>query len=347
MPMKNTAIWDAESGSSFFAYKRGLSAYRDVRDVLSQMALQMPPDPDKQAYFVIDNPKISTQGIIDEFESFREILRPAVALVLHIIITREGCIEYADTTDLSDADRKQVERHIATHDPADRVALPKASMKFEVFKCILLEWVENKAVMTNKQIADHAGCSYRTVAAVLELLGPAVARNQDRSFYLEYFPEDTLNHFMAAADKHRATIHYEDKSGEPVAAEVLMKRFAKLKPPHVALSGVIGAKHYNPDLDIVNAPRLDLIVHAPASAMADNSFIPHLDPALKESRTKYPAVAVHFLRRKHSNFNTDGNGLNWADPVECLLDLYEAGLGPQMSGFLSFIKISAERKANV
>ena len=100
------------------------------------------------------------------------------------------------------------------------------------------------------------------------------------------------------------------------------------------MGGVIGAKYYYPDLNMVSTPRLDLCVHAPKDHF-DLEFMKHLDPALKRSAATngHSRVALHFIRRKESFFTRDESGNFWADPVECLTDLYEAALDPQALEF--------------
>jgi hypothetical protein len=44
---------------------------------------------------------------------------------------------------------------------------------------------------------------------------------------------------------------------------------------------------------------------------------------------------IHALRRAESLFQPGEDGLPWADPVECLLDLHEARLESQALEFLN------------
>jgi hypothetical protein len=98
---------------------------------------------------------------------------------------------------------------------------------------------------------------------------------------------------------------------------------------------VLGAKHYFPDLDIVGTPRLDISLHA-RDPRVDLDFIEKLDPALQ--RVKDPlepaSVVVHNVYHANSLFVPREGGLQWADPVECLLDLHEARLEMQAVQFL-------------
>jgi hypothetical protein len=108
------------------------------------------------------------------------------------------------------------------------------------------------------------------------------------------------------------------------------------------VGGVLGAKHYYQNLDLVGIPQLDLTIHSTGSR-TDLTFVDQLDPALKsvEDSTAPVNLVIHFIRRHDSLFNKGPDGLNWADPVECLLDLNEARLEQQA---LEFAKSFADAR---
>jgi hypothetical protein len=85
----------------------------------------------------------------------------------------------------------------------------------------------------------------------------------------------------------------------------------------------------------VGDPRLDLSVHCPENRL-DLDFVKQLDPALNRSAdARQPAsLVIHVVRRADPLFEVDTTGVNWADPVECLLDLQEMHLEPQTLEFL-------------
>jgi hypothetical protein len=110
----------------------------------------------------------------------------------------------------------------------------------------------------------------------------------------------------------------------------------KLNSPGLAIGGVLGAKHYFPDLDLVGTPRLDLSLHGPGKHM-NLQFVERLDPALKRvADPLVPAnVVVHAVSHADPSFAPRDGGLAWADPVECLFDLHEARLDAQASQLLA------------
>ena len=119
-----------------------------------------------------------------------------------------------------------------------------------------------------------------------------------------------------------------------------------MERPNIAVGGVFGAKHYHPSLDLVGSPRLDLTIHSTGSR-ADLGFVERLDPALRkvEDPSEPANLVIHFLRRHDSLFDKGSDGLNWADPVECLLDLHEARLEPQALEFLNSFTTAKGRES--
>lgn len=142
--------------------------------------------------------------------------------------------------------------------------------------------------------------------------------------------------------------------GQPRSPQSLLRRLATLNRSDLAIGGIEGARHYKPDIDLIGLPRLDLLLHCPKGRI-DWSFIERLDPALEESgeRDAPATLVVHVLRRKESFFAPDDNikmsamprRLQWADPVECLLDLHEARLESQAKEMLDFLEQRVGPKA--
>jgi hypothetical protein len=72
----------------------------------------------------------------------------------------------------------------------------------------------------------------------------------------------------------------------------------------------------------------------------DLSFIERLDPALErvEDPLGRATVIVHAIHHAAPLFVPREGGLQWADPLECLLDLHEARLDAQATEFLEFLQ---------
>jgi hypothetical protein len=116
--------------------------------------------------------------------------------------------------------------------------------------------------------------------------------------------------------------------------ESLFSRLQRLHLEGVAIAGVLGARRRHPGLDLIGTPRLDLTLHV-RTRQPDLGFIRQLDPALRPARPEEPArLVIHLLRYPHRFSESDADGLLWADPVECLLDLHEMRLESQALDFL-------------
>jgi hypothetical protein len=211
-------------------------------------------------------------------------------------------------------------------------------LQSEVVRVLLHQWLAGSGPLTSAWLAETVGCSYRTVAAAIASLGPAITRSRDRSVELGSFPREAWRDLVATTRTARSTVLYADLSGQPRSVEYLAQKVQQLMRADIAVGGVIGALQYCPSLDIVGAPRLDVCVHAPLPAV-EPLPIEQLDPGLVESvDPRAPArLAVHFLRRRTSFFRDAGNGARWADPVECLLDLQEARLDMQAEQLLEHV----------
>ena len=206
-------------------------------------------------------------------------------------------------------------------------------------KILLHHLLTDGQFVTAEWLARTSGYTYPTVANVLQSLGSLIERGSDRRFRLRWFPHEELARLVALSDRARATARYADRSGQPRSPEAHLARLEKLNLSGLALGGVLGAKHYFPDLDLVGTPRLDLSQHA-RDHRIDLDFIEKLDPALQ--RVKDPlepaSVVVHVVSHANSLFVPREGGLQWADPVECLLDLHEAHLETQAAQFLAVLR---------
>jgi hypothetical protein len=203
----------------------------------------------------------------------------------------------------------------------------------------------NKGPMTVKWLAESTGYSYPTVASILKNLGSVIERQSDRRIGLNQFPTEAFSRLIVNSEIDRSAVCYTDYSKQPFSTEFYIRRLEKLNLPDLAIGGVLGARHYYPELDLVGTPRLDLSRHSSGES-SDLEFINKLDPALKPVDDPYqPAdVVVHFVRHKKSFFEPREGGLFWADPVECLLDLHELHLEAQATEFLNVLQ--SRRKTN-
>lgn len=344
IPMKKTRIGqthrsqmpDAVTDTAIVEVKHRMSAVRGLRDGLVQLAIMLADQPEKNGYLLLINPRLSLDRLKNETEAFKAVMRLDVAeRLLLVVVTDNRIVE--QPSGMSPPDVELLRRYMV-ESARTGLSLPSSGKQEEVFLVMLQQWITGRGPMTARWLEDAVGCNYRTVSATIDRLGPAVKRHSDRRVSLKYFPEQDWKRVLAVTSKVRSTAHYADASDQPRSFESLLRRLHQLARKDIAVGGVFGAKHYYPELDIVGAPRLDLCLHAPGS-QADLDFVKQLDPALEETRDHHqPArLAVHFLRRKEPLFDQEKDGYLWADPAECLLELFEARLDPQALGFQEFL----------
>jgi hypothetical protein len=216
-------------------------------------------------------------------------------------------------------------------------AKPRESF-YAILEVLLHQWLLGKGPMTSEWLMKTVGCSYPTVAAGLRRLESSLLRHSDRRVELRYFPRDEWARLLAVSDEFRSTTRFADSSGQPRSSpDFLVNRLKRLQRSDIAVGGVLGARHYQSDLDLVGTPRLDLSLHCRGKSV-DWNFVKELDPALRETKRRdEPApLVIHLVHRASSLFQSGEDRLQWADPVECLLDLHEGRLESQALEFVEF-----------
>lgn len=334
--------YDAQSRQALIEVKTGVSGMRDVRAKLAQLAGELADDRVRRAYLVLVEPRLSGSSIASEFERFRAAMRGDVAGRLYVVAAVAGEI-HALPSGVPAEDWQVVGRAIERAQDMGS-ALSQPDIQSEVIRVLLLQWVFDAGPVTPSWVQDTVGCAYRTVMNAVERLGPAVERGPSGSIQLRAFPVHAWPEIVVEAPRARSTMLFADRSGQPRSPESLLRRLEQIDRQDIAIGGVLGARHFLPDLDIVGAPRLDLTVHAP-TGVAEVDVADWLDPGLApaEPQGRPARVALHFLRRQKPFFDGGPNRLRWADPIECLLDLYEAGLDQQAGQFQHYMETPRRR----
>lgn len=326
---------DLVSENAVVEVKASLTAVRGMRDALISLAIKLLEN-SRRGYLLLLDPGLSNSFLEQELGKMKSALRPDLTGRLFLVVAKEGkIVEGASAIPVEDLEL--LKRAIVAEQKHGAV-LASPNKQDEVFLVMLHQWVTGQGPMTSRWLEETVECNYRTVASAIDRLGHAVHRLSDRSVALKYFPEQEWGRLLAVAQKTRSTMLYADASGQPRSPESLLRRLPGLNRPDVAVGGVLGAKQYFDDLDIVGTPRLDLCIHCPGKRV-DLDFVQKLDPGLMRTRdTHQPAqVAIHFIRRKEPLFDQKSQELSWADPVECLLELYSARLDPQARSFQDFL----------
>jgi len=317
----------------------GLDASRTLRAEVLAMAEAADRDPDARQLLCLLSPRMTEERIEEEWHFLARVLRPEVVgrLSIHVVLADGRSRSFGDVPEALAA---KLSRGSAQRERGPgALRLPAPPYAFLVPKLFVYAWLTNRGPVTARWLADTAGCSYPTVAAAVRRMGRAITRRPDRRLELREFPRHEWNRLLTISDEARSTMRFADRAGQPRSVSSLVERLQELRPRGVAIGGVLGARHFHTELDLMGLPRLDVSVHCP-ERQADVAFVKRLDPAL--DATSDPAeparLVVHFVRHRKPLFEPDAAGLPWADPVECLLDLQEAQLEPQAAEFVRALR---------
>jgi hypothetical protein len=327
---------DSVVDDTLIEVKRGTDAVSTIRSALLKLAYAVTDQGQTtRGILLVIDPKITDERLDDEEKYAKMVLAPGVSKRLGIVVYQDG--ELSGCPDGMTIEVRRELGRLAGAELAKKVAkIHSGAAYYEIFKILVHQWLLGKGPMTALWLAKTAGFSYPTVRDALRRLGSMIKRQTDRRFELAYFPREEFARLLAVSDRARATARFTDRSGQPRSPEAHLRRLEKLNVPDIAIGGVTGARHYHADLNLGGTPRLDLSLHCPGNQM-NLGFIEKLDPALKRvDDPQQPAnVVIHAVRHANPLFQPRDGGLQWADPVECLLDLHEMRLESQAHEFLN------------
>ncbi len=303
-----------------------------------QMAYTLARQPKGRGVLVLTDVTVSLQRLRKEWERAGSVLRPDILKRLSICIDQEGRL-IGIPRDPDAQTQRFVSRVLATEQGQSGLRTSRGDAEFVVLKVLLHHWLTDGRPVTTYSLRTTTGYSYPTVARALRGLGSLIERESDRRVRLRWFPHDQLARLFAVSDRFRETVRFADRSAQPRPPEAHLRRLEKLNPLGLAVGGALGAAHYFPGIDLAGVPRLDLSQQG-SGRRPDLRFIERLDPGLKRvlDPLEPATVVVHQVRHAKPLFESRKGGLQWADPVECLLDLREAGLTAQASQFLKALE---------
>jgi hypothetical protein len=329
-------VADAVEGDTLYQVLMESRDARRLRAALMEMGRAATSAKVRRVVLVLEEPAITESRLREEWQGAGMVIRPELFKRLALAIRQSGKwsgIPVSPHTKeipvLEEILRHEISRRPA---PAGR----NSEAHYEILRILIHQWMLGRGPLAINSLMKISGASHPTVSRSLERLKHYLKRHSDRSVELRIFPRDEWARLLAVSDDVRGTIRFADRSGQPRSAESLLRRLRQYPPPGLAVGGVLAAKHYQPAFDLVGNPRLDLCIHSGRKAM-DLSWIKRLDPGLERTtrRDESPTLVIHFIRRAESLFQPGDGVLPWADPVECLLDLHEAGLESQALEFLN------------
>jgi hypothetical protein len=315
--------------------------FRNLRASLLGLAYWLSMNPGYRGVLLLVDSRITEEGLQKERRLAEQVLQPDILNRLTLAVIRGD--QYVGLPPVFGEDfRTWLNQFVLER---RRQGKRRDSSFYEIFQILVHQWLLGRGPVTTEWLQEAAGLSYPTVREALRRLHHYLLRSSDRRVELRYLPKDEWARLVAVSSEVRSTTRFADLSGQPRSPESHLRRLEKLNIPNLAVGGVIGAKHYYPQLDLVGTPRLDLCLHCPGGNM-DLSFVGRLDPALRRIEDPLQPVntVVHVVRRKDSFFEPSGGGLPCADPVECLLDLHEAHLESQAAEFLRALEFRRTHK---
>jgi hypothetical protein len=367
---------DAVWGQTLFEVKPEARADR-FHGSLMLSAQALATESQRRAVFILDEPAFSIEWLTEEWKILEAVFRPEIFARLAIVVRREGVPDRVFGSLLA-GEREQLDavvQHVRGMMATARRRRRPTEAFFDILRVLLVHWCRRSGPLTSKQLGEETGFTYPTIAAALERLEPWLRRHSDRRVELHSFPRDAWFQLVAQAERERGSEGYVVRGGRARSVDALLVRLQDLQREDIAVSGVAGARHHHPGLDLVGTPRLDLILHSARpetpSERAEHgpapAFLRRLDPALQRAaRGESPHVVLHRLYRPQSFFAKEESAssvrevspaqafgspgqsfagpfpLVWADPIECLLDLHEARLEPQAQEFLEHLQRHAK-----
>ena len=239
---------DARVGNSLIEVKFGVDALRTLRTSLMQVAYPVGEAPALQGYVILVDSPITMERLRDEWKRAATVLREDVLHRLdhlhpngrsfHRNSARPGCGNARILAEVVEAER-------------GKISNARTDYSFVIPKLLLHRLLTSGEPVTSEWLARTAGCSYPAIARALRPLGSLLERRSDRSLVLRWFPKEEFGRLVAVADRARSTVRFADQSGQPRSVESHLRRLEKLTPPSLAIGGVLGAKHYYSELDLV------------------------------------------------------------------------------------------------
>ncbi|CAM4066149.1 hypothetical protein [Roseateles saccharophilus] len=319
--------WDNPDGPDVLAEIRRTSTARDVREGLLALAyaVDSAARPATGLCVIVDS-RLSMPRLEAELSRFRSIVRPEVAHRIHLVGAKTGPNLHLNG-EVPEFPQPFLR---ALYGAVQDEGMGNASTRVtrQQVKAVLVERALcGLAPMTLAEMRRQTGASYQTASAALtELLQlNIVAGERDGPIDLWLKPKVLLK----LADEHAAArkeLRYADPSGlsrmPSAMAERLLSLRSKGVAEKVAISGVLGALHFLPDLNITASPRLDLSVYD-----GDLRFVPKLDAGLVDAdATKRKPLLVLHLQRDCRPPESIAREPELAARLDCLADLEQLGL---------------------
>ena len=327
--------WSNPAGPDVLFEIRRTHTARDVREGLLALAyaVQLTEPPSAGVCVVVDS-RLSSMRLANELDRFRAIVRPEIARRIFLVRAETRRVFNVDGELPERSDAFMAALQTAIHREAVTVAAARVTR--QQVKAVLVERaLGGLPPVTLAELRRLTGASHQTASAALgelESLG-VVARGRDGPIQLPGLRPIAL---MKLAEEHalaRRLVRYVDPTSEGRMPGALANRLQSLSQKgvvgRVAVSGVLGATRYFPNLDITAAPRLDVSVYD-----GDVRFVAKLDAGLVvvDDPRRKAAVVLH-LQRDCRPDELRAQSPDLGARLDCLADLEQMGLQAEARAF--------------
>jgi len=326
---------DAVVGQTAFEFKKQVRDLRVFHSAVIGLAQLLQDNPDLKATLIIDETRISPQRLEAEWQSYEELFDRSILARLSAVVYLNAARSQtlgslgAETWDFAD------EIHATLSSKRQTSNGQSADSYLDLFRIMLINWFRRTGPLQIKALCHLSGYSYPTVASALEKMTPHLLRHSDRSVELKAFPPEIWRKLLVDSKTLRGSLAFAARKPRPL--KILIENLDNDSGLDIGLGGIIGARHYLPDIDLVGTHRLDLTLND-ASDEYVRDLTRRLDPALQPvDAGQAPQVVIHRVVRPGTFFVDAGNGRLVADEVECLLDLHEARLELQANELLEHL----------
>lgn len=327
--------WNNPAGPDVLAEIRRTSTARDVREALVALAyaVSISPRP-ATGLCVIADSRLSGARLRAELDRFRTIVRPDLAARLYLAAAKTGEVMYLDGESPETGQSFMKALFDAVREGGAAAAAARVTRQ-QVKAALVERALCGLPPLTLADLRRQTGASYQTAdAALIELqkLG-VVTGERDGPIVLHGLRPLALRKL---ADEHagaRKSVRFVDPTGNARMPSAMADRLLSLRSKRgaskVAISGVLGATRYFPDLNITAAPRLDLSVYD-----GDQRFVAKLDAGLlrTDDQNRKPALVLHMQRDCRPPEIVE-NEPELAARLDCLADLEDLDLQAEAEEF--------------
>ncbi|WP_284620512.1 hypothetical protein [Aquabacterium humicola] len=299
------------------------SNVRDLRDALLALAYALAEDTGaRYALCVLTRTRLSGQRLSEELVRFRGAARTDLGQRIFLAAASDDGRFVGELPPGVAELEPLLGEVIGSETRAGRVSR-------QVVKAYLVEcWLSGAGPLSTAKIRQDTGASYPTAVAAIEDLDHlgVLSERKAGGTMLREPGWDAWRRLAEAQSADRRILRFVDPSGlarSPAqAASRLRTLVEKASIQQVRLGGVLGAQLYDPQLDITNAPRLDL--HASGN---DIRFMRKLDAALvpAEDEKARADVVLHIGRQPSPEVARWRPDALAASPLDCLADLLALG----------------------